>query len=186
MRISKKPLPINPNVVVAVSEGVRTADGKYVGEGTQSGAADAFGHKYLAGTAKALEYAVKEKFGCKVRSVELNLPQRCASHLASKTDLDESVKIGRSAVWYAASGETGQMMVFVRGKGERYEVGIDSADIMGIANATRTVPREWINERGNGVTKECLSYIAPLIEGEPTLLLKADCQSIFPLINKIL
>ncbi len=169
----------HPNVVVAVSEGVRTADGKYVGEGTQSGAADAFGHKYLAGTAKALEYAVKEKFGCKVRSVELNLPQRCASHLASKTDLDESVKIGRAAVWYAASGETGQMMVFVRGKGERYEVRIDSADIMGIANATRTVPREWINERGNGVTKECLSYIAPLIEGEPTLLFEGGLPKHF-------
>ena len=114
-----------------------------------------------------------------MRSVELNLPQRCASHLASKTDLDESVKIGRAAVWYAASGETGQMMVFVRGKGERYEVGIDSADIMGIANATRTVPREWINERGNGVTKECLSYIAPLIEGEPTLLFEGGLPKHF-------
>ena len=160
----------HPNVVVAVSEGVRTADGRYVGEGTQSGAADAFGHKYLSGTGKALELAVKEKFGCKVRSIELNLPQRCASHFASKTDLDESVTIGRAAVWYAASGETGKMMVFVRGKGDVYEIGVDSSDITGIANVIRKVPREYINERGNGVTPACLSYIAPLILGEPTLV----------------
>ena len=136
----------HPNVVVAVSEGVRTADGTYVGEGTQSGATDAFGHKYLSGTGKALELAVKDKFGCKVRSIELNLPQRCASHLASKTDLTESVSIGRAAVKAAASGETGKMMIFVRGEGEKYEIGIDSADISGIANAVRSVPREYINE----------------------------------------
>ena len=160
----------HPNVVVAVSEGVRTADGRYVGEGTQSGAADAFGHKYLSGTGKALELAVKEKFGCKVRSIELNLPQRCASHFASKTDLDESVTIGRAAVWYAVSGETGKMMVFVRGKGDAYEIGVDSSDITGIANVIRKVPREYINERGIGVTPACLSYIAPLILGEPTLV----------------
>ena len=159
----------HPNVVVAVSEGARTADGTYVGEGTQSGAADAFGHKYLSGTGKALELAVKAKFGCKVRSVELNLPQRCASHLASKTDLDESVAIGRAAVKAAASGETGKMMIFVRQSGDTYQVAIDSADISGIANAVRSVPREFINERGNGVTAECLSYIAPLVIGEPTL-----------------
>ena len=159
-----------PNVVVAVSEGVRTADGTYVGEGTQSGAVDAFGHKYLSGTGKALELAVKDKFGCKVRSIELNLPQRCASHLASKTDLDESVAIGRAAAWYAASGESGKMMIFVRGgDADHYEMGIDSSDIEGIANVVRSVPREYINERGNGVTKECLSYIAPLVVGEPRL-----------------
>ena len=159
----------HPNVVVAVSEGIRLADGTYVGEGTQSGVTDAFGHKYLSGTGKALEIAIKEKFGCKVRSIELNLPQRCASHIASKTDLCESVSIGRQAVRYAASGETGKMMIFTRQEGDAYQVSIDSADIAGIANAVRSVPREYINERGNNVTAECLAYIAPLIVGEPEI-----------------
>ena len=159
----------HPNVVVAVSEGLRLADGTYVGEGTQSGVTDAFGHKYLSGTGKALEIAIKEKFGCKVRSIELNLPQRCASHIASKTDLCESVSIGRQAVLYAASGETGKMMIFTRQEGDAYQVSIDSADIAGIANAVRSVPREYINERGNNVTAECLAYIAPLIVGEPEI-----------------
>ena len=97
----------HPNVVVCVSEGLRDRSGKYVGEGTQSGVADAFGHKYLSGTGKALEIAVKEKLGCKVRSVELNILQRCASHIASKTDLDESVLVGKSAVFSAEKGESG-------------------------------------------------------------------------------
>ncbi len=159
----------HPNVVVAVSEGVRTADGVYVGEGTQSGATDAFGHKYLSGTGKALELAVKDRFGCKVRSVELNLPQRCASHLASLTDLTESVAIGKAAAKYASEGATGKMMTFVRADGESYQVSIAASDISGIANAVRSVPREYINERGNGVTEACLAYIAPLILGEPKL-----------------
>ena len=94
----------HPNVVIAVSEGVRTSDGTYVGESAQSGAVDVFGHKYLSGTGKALEIAVKAKFGCKVRSVEINLPQRCAAHLRSKTDIDESVMIGKSAVSFAVNG----------------------------------------------------------------------------------
>ena len=160
----------HPNVVVAVSEGIRLADGTYVGEGTQSGVTDAFGHKYLSGTGKALEIAIKEKFGCKVRSVELNLPQRCASHIASKTDLYESAAIGRHAVRYATFGESGKMMIFTRLEGDRYKVCVDSADIADIANAVRSVPREYINERGNNVTEQCLAYIAPLIVGEPEII----------------
>ena len=154
-------------IELAKEEGMEIPD--YQSEDYQSGLTDSFGHKYLSGIGKFLEQAVRKEFGCKVRSIELNLPQRCASHLSSKTDLDESVAIGRSAVWYAASGETGKMMIFVRGEGEKYEIGIDSADISGIANAVRSVPREYINERGNGVTRECLAYIAPLVMGEPKL-----------------
>ena len=159
-----------PNIVVAVSEGARCADGKYVGEGSQSGALDVFGHKYLSGTGKVLENAVKEKFGCKVRSVELNLPQRCASHSASLTDLTESVTVGRAAVMAAAAGESGKMMGFVRqGEGDSYSVTCEARDIAPIANKIKYVPREFINERGNNVTDECIDYILPLIYGEPTL-----------------
>ena len=175
----EKAFETHPNVVVAVSEGIRTAEGVYVGEGTQSGATDAFGHKYLSGTGKALEIAVKEKFGCKVRSIELNLPQRCASHLSSKTDLDESVAIGRSAARFATEGESGKMMVFNRTQTDPYQVSIESADISGIANAVRSVPREYINERGNNVTDECLSYIAPLVIGEPTLVFEGGLPKHF-------
>ena len=156
----------HPNIVVAVSEGLQFADGRYVGEGTQSGSTDVFGHKYLAGTGKALELAVKERFGCKVRSVELNLPQRCAGHLLSATDIDESLTIGRDAVRAAVSGVSGEVMVFVRDSGEDYACHTEHRSVMGIANSTRYVPDEFITEDNNNVTDECCRYLLPLIAGE--------------------
>lgn len=156
----------HPNVVVAVSEGLQFSDGRYVGEGTQSGSADVFGHKYLAGTGKALELAVKERFGCKVRSVELNLPQRCAGHLLSLTDIEESVRIGRAAVETAVAGYSGEVMVFVRREGDEYICDTDHRSVHGIANATRYVPDEFIVSGGNDVTDECCKYLLPLIRGE--------------------
>ncbi|MBE6632202.1 MAG: 6-phosphofructokinase [Ruminococcaceae bacterium] len=159
-----KALEKHPNVVVAVSEGLRCADGTYVGEGTQSGAVDVFGHKYLSGTGKALEIAVKEKLGCKVRSVELNILQRCASHIASKTDIEESLMVGHAAVDTAANGVSGKMMCFART--EPYSCKAVYEDIEKIANKVRHVPDEFINERGNNVTDECVDYILPLINGE--------------------
>lgn len=160
-------LKTHPNVVVAVSEGIRYENGTYVGAGKQSGATDAFGHKYLAGTAKYLEMLVREKIGCKVRSVELNLPQRCSAHIASATDIDESVAIGKSAVEFALDGKSGKMPIFVRQSGE-YSVKIECADVNEIANKVKFVPKEFINEEGNNVTKECIEYITPLIIGEKT------------------
>ena len=163
----------HPAVVIAVSEGLRFSDGTYVGEGTQSGSTDVFGHKYLAGTGKALELAIKDKFGCKVRSVELNLPQRCAAHILSFTDIDESVKIGCEAVRAAVSGVSGEVMVFVRRDSEKYVCDIEHRSVMGIANATRYVPDEFIVESNNDVTDACCAYLLPLIDGEyPTVFEK--------------
>ncbi len=156
----------HPNVVVAVSEGLRFANGRYVGEGTQTGATDVFGHAYLAGTGKALELAVKQEIGCKVRSIELNLPQRCASHLASEVDISESVALGERAVRAAEEGITGEMMCLSRLPAREYTVEITHRNVSQIANRTRYVPAEFINESGNGVTDECCRYLAPLIKGE--------------------
>ena len=160
----------HPNVVVAVSEGLRFADGRYVGEGTQSGATDAFGHAYLAGTGKALELAVKAEIGCKVRSVELNLPQRCAAHLASETDLSESVLVGKSAVKAAGEGVSRRMMVIRRTSESPYRVEIGSADVAEIANRIRCVEDRFINKEGNHVTDELCAYLLPLIAGEPQVV----------------
>lgn len=158
-----------PNLVVAVSEGIRFADGRYVGESAQSGSTDVFGHKYLSGTARALEMAVKLRFGCKVRAVELNLPQRCAGHLFSKTDITESVAIGREAVRVAVEeGISGDMMIFERVSNAPYCCDISHRKVAEIANKIKYVPDEYINESGDFVTEECCKYILPLIEGEAT------------------
>ncbi len=156
----------HPNVVVAVSEGVRFPNGRYVGEGGQSGATDVFGHTYLAGVGKVLENAVRQAIGCKVRSIELSLPQRCGAHMASATDLRESVAIGKAAVRFACRGGSGEMMTFCRESDEPYRIRIGHIPASEIANRNRTVDLSWINERGNQVTDRCCAYLLPLIEGE--------------------
>lgn len=156
----------HPAVLVAVSEGIRFADGRYVGEGLGGRKIDAFGHVALSGAGKVLEELVKDRIGCKVRSIELNLPQRCAAHLASLTDITESVSVGRAAVQAATEGKTGVMMTINRAEGDNYSVYFDSADISGIANGVKGVPAEFITPDGNGVTDECIKYLAPLILGE--------------------
>jgi len=161
----KRALETKCAVVIAVSEGVRFADGRYVGEGTQSGAADVFGHKYLAGTGKALEQMVKERVGCKVRSVELNICQRCASHIASATDIEESVRTGMTAAVSAVNGATGVMVCAVRAESD-YSIDFVTKEIASIANAIKTVPDEHINEAGNDITDAGIDYILPLIMGE--------------------
>ena len=162
----KAALACHPNVVIAVSEGLRLEDGSYVGESGQSGEADVFGHKYLAGTAKVLALAVREKFGCKVRSVELNILQRCASHMASMTDISESLRVGASAVDCAVGGETAKMMRFVRLSDKPYTAEISPVDIRVSANSMRCVPDAFISPDGNDVTEACIDYLLPLCEGE--------------------
>ncbi len=162
----KAALARHPNVVIAISEGIRFADGRYVGEGVQSGAVDAFGHTYLAGAGKALELAVKAEIGCKVRSVELNLPQRCASHLASQTDLDESVEIGSYAVLCAGEGITRQMITVDRVGDASYKIALSHTEVEKIANRIKKVPDAYINEAGNHITDAACRYLLPLIQGE--------------------
>ncbi len=154
------------SVIVAVSEGLKREDGEYVASGHISDVIDVFGHQYLAGLGKYLEQIVKNELGCKVRSVELNVLQRCASHVASKTDLAEARLIGERAVISALSGTTGEMMIFERTSNSPYAVEIKSTKIDKVANREKTFPFEWINENGNGITDEAIEYFLPLIQGE--------------------
>ncbi len=150
-------------VIVAVSEGITAG-------GVTSEVVDAFGHKYLSGVGKWLEGYTKEHIGCKVRSIELNVMQRCSSHIASLTDLNEAERIGREAVKAALTyGESGVMMAFRRISNNPYRVEIVTADISKIANQEKKFPREWINPEGNNVTVDALNYFLPLIQGEPQL-----------------
>lgn len=162
----KAALERHPNVVVAVSEGIRTADGTYICELVSNSGTDAFGHKMLSGTGKALELAVKERIGCKVRSVEINILQRCASHLGSLTDITESVSVGRAAVEAASAGVTGKMMTIERVSTDPYVSRPGCEDIEKIANMVKAVPDEFINDRGNGITEAGIKYLLPLISGE--------------------
>ena len=121
---------------------------------------------YTVTAVVATNIAIKNEFGCKVRSIELNLPQRCASHLASKTDIEESVRVGRAAVKAASDGITRQMMTIERVSTVPYVTEISHRDVSEIANKVKHVNDEYINERGNSITDECAHYLLPLIQGE--------------------
>ncbi len=155
-----------PYVIVAVSEGIKDKNGEYAAKAAMSGAVDTFGHAYLSGTGKYLENLVREKIGCKCRSIELNLMQRCASHIASKTDIDEARMIGNAAVKAAENGKSGRMMAFVRENAPEYKISISDIDISEAANLVKRVPDEFISEDGKNVNEKCISYMKPLIAGE--------------------
>lgn len=152
------------NVIVAVSEGIRDASGNYISASESS--VDTFGHSQLSGAGKTLEFLVKEKLGVKVRSVEVNVLQRCAAHLASKTDLYEAFTLGQKAVALSEEGVTASMVTMRRISDAPYEIAYEHAEIRHIANEAKSIPREWINDAGNDVTQPLIDYLSPLILGE--------------------
>ncbi len=151
--------------MVAVSEGIHYADGRFVSE-AETSATDGFGHAQLGGLAVKLADIIKNKTGAKVRGIELSLLQRCGSHVGSKTDIDEAFQAGKTAVEAAVAGTTDKMVAFqcTRDGGYKCETVLQPLDI--VANFEKKVPREWINEAGNGVKQEFIDYVLPLIQGE--------------------
>ena len=162
----KELLKTEHTVICAVSEGIRNHNGDYVGMETKSGAVDTFGHTYLSGVGKYLELQIAEKIGCKVRSIELNVMQRCSAHLASKTDLDEAVQIGEASVSAAEAGATGIMMVFERTSNHPYAVRIAQTDVSNVANLAKDVPECWHDLSDQSVRDEIKQYLLPLMQGE--------------------
>lgn len=152
-------------VVIAVSEGIEL-DPNDIEPNYRNETSDNFGHRYLSGVGKCLENIVRREIGCKVRSIELNIMQRCSSHISSKTDIDEAEQIGVSAVDAAMHGETGKVMVFERVCNDPYTVIIKSVNASDVANKVKYFNPEWINARGNNVTDKAVKYILPLIQGE--------------------
>ena len=153
------------NCLVAVSEGVHYADGSFVSEAKTSGT-DGFGHAQLGGLAARLAAVVKAATGAKVRGIELSLLQRCASHCASATDIEESFNSGKIAVESALAGITGKMVGFKCSREGGYKCEYVLLDLADVANAEQKVPLAWITPEHNGVTQDFIDYCLPLIQGE--------------------
>ena len=162
----------NGKVLVAVSEGIHYADGRFVSEAKTS-ATDGFGHAQLGGLASTLAELVKERTGAKVRGIELSLLQRCGAHLASATDVNEAFTAGKTAVETAVQGVTGKMVAFKRVYVDgKYTCEMELLPLSSVANYEKKVPLEWINEEHNGLKHEFIDYVLPLIQGEPKLPLE--------------
>ena len=174
------------NCMVAVSEGIHYAAGSFVSEAKAS-ATDGFGHAQLGGLEVLLQEVVKERIpGVKVRGIELSLLQRCAAHLASETDIEESYMAGKAAVENAINGISDRMVGFERGVQDgKYACKTKLIPLTDVANVEKKIPLEWINEDHNGVTRELIDYVLPLIQGEPELP-KTDSLPRFCKLKKIL
>ncbi len=173
------------NCMVAVSEGIHYADGSFVSEAKTS-ATDGFGHAQLGGLAALLADRVKKETGAKVRGIELSLLQRCASHLASKTDYEESFMAGKAAVENAVNGLTDKMVGFecTREDG-KYVCKTKLLNLTDVANVEKKVPLEWINADHNGITQGFIDYCLPLIQGE-TEMVKENGLPRFAKLKKVL
>ena len=154
-----------PNLVVCISEGIHDKDGTFICEYSSEVGTDTFGHKMLTGSGKYLENLVKERLGVKVRSIELNVCQRCSCAHLSRIDLDESENAGIFAVLSALEGETGKMINFIRNKSVPYELSYGTADVNIICNQEKTVPLDWIIADGSDISDEFIDYVRPLTQG---------------------
>lgn len=168
----KEKLTKTSNLVVCISEGINDGNGTFVCELASDVGTDTFGHKMLTGSGKYLENLVKEKLGIKVRSVELNVCQRCSSSCLSATDLDEAAASGRFAVSAALNGETGKMINFIRKSDDPYILEFGTADVNEICNKEKAVPEEWITKDGSDIGDEFIAYARPLIQGSVEVPMK--------------
>lgn len=160
-----KALETTPNLVVCISEGINDGKGTFVCEYASDVGVDNFGHKMLTGSGKYLENLVKERLGIKVRSVELNVSQRCSSACLSAADLDEAVCAGTYGVRAALRGETGKMVSFQRTSDKPYELTYTTADVNNICNKEKGVPLSWITNDGSDISEDFIRYALPLIQG---------------------
>lgn len=160
----KEELKHRKQVIVAVSEGIHDENGEYIS--AKSTKTDQFGHVMLSGNGKYLESLVQQEIGCKVRSVELNVLQRCAAHISSATDVSEAFHLGEKAVDAVLNGHTEEMTSLKRISNDPYRVEYTTVPVSQVANKEKKIPVEWINQAGNDVKPELVEYLKPLIEGE--------------------
>ncbi|MBQ7881464.1 MAG: 6-phosphofructokinase [Treponema sp.] len=154
------------SIVIAISEGIKVADGRYVFElSDHVEFVDAFGHKQMSGSAKFLSTKISSELGIKSRAIELSTLQRCASHITSRTDITEAFNVGGAAVKAAFEGESGKVVVLKRVSDDPYMCITETHDVHDIANVEKKVPLEWITE-DDYVTNDLLHYIRPLIQAE--------------------
>ena len=154
-------------VLVAISEGIKDTEGQYVAtKNSSSTTKDLFNHVQLGGAASYLVSLVKSRLNLPIRSVELNLPQRCASHLASLTDITEAKKCGMYAVKCAVKGTTGKMISMKRISTFPYKIKYCTVSLKKIANNVKEFPSAWIIG-GCNISNEFIEYVLPLINKEP-------------------
>ena len=168
----KKAFEKKNNLVVCVSEGIHDENGTFICEYAGEAGIDTFGHKMLTGCGKYLENYIKTHMDVKVRSVELNVNQRCSTFAQSLTDAKEAALAGSFGVCAALDGATGKMVSFIRDEGPGYDLCCGLVNVDEVCNKEKPVPLEWITGEGSDISEEFISYALPLIQGHPAIPLK--------------
>jgi len=153
--------------VVVASEGIRTADGRFVAEA--GGGTDSFGHTQLGGVAAYLADKIKAGLGHKVHWTLPDYLQRSARHIASRTDWEQAQAAGKAAVQFALAGQNAVMPIITRSSDAPYRWKIEAAPLNKIANHERKMPASFIRRDGFGITEKARRYLGPLIQGEAPL-----------------
>lgn len=160
-------LKTGKSIIIAVSEGIKVADGRFVFELAAEHVeyVDSFGHKQMSGTAQFLANKITSELGVKARAIELSTLQRCAAHMSSRTDITEAYNAGGAAVKAAIDGETGKVVILKRFSDDPYICITETADVAKIANIEKKIPLEWITD-DDYVTQDLIHYVHPLIQAE--------------------
>lgn len=154
------------HVLVALSEGLKDQEGRYLLTYRSFNSNDDFGHLQLGGVGEVLAEKVNQVLKLPIRSIELNIPQRCAIHAGSLTDLDEAYECGKWAFLYAKEGYTNQMVIMKRISSFPYQIEYQLVSLEKVANLVKKVPLDYLNKTFDDVTEQYLDYALPLIKGE--------------------
>ena len=172
--------------VIACGEGVKDATGRYIAEAGGSFAKDAFGHTQLGGAADTLRAIIEKEVGVKCRTNRAGTAQRNAMHFASATDVAEAYRVGKAAVEAALAGEHAKMVTLIREASDRdYRCTTGLVELSKVANGEKFVPREFINQAGNGVTDAFRDYLRPLVQGQAAVDIGPDGLPVFVRLQKL-
>ena len=149
--------------VIVASEGLKNKNGELYSSTSEI---DSFGHSQLGGLAPKIASLITNKLGLKNHWSVADYLQRSARHISSLTDIEQAIAVGKAAVTLAAEGKSGVMPIIKRVSNNPYDWQISEGDLTEIANEEKTLPKNFISECGFRITKEGITYLQPLIQGE--------------------
>lgn len=158
--------------VIAVSEGICDAEGKtWIEKISQDKEQDAHGNIQLSGTGALTDFLsgqIKHKLKAKrVRADTFGYLQRSFVGFQSPVDVNEARQCGREAVKFSMSEQSGSVAMNRIGEMENYAVEFVGTELRNVAEKSKSMPDEFINSKGNGVTEAFIRYAMPLTGGLP-------------------
>jgi 6-phosphofructokinase len=154
--------------VIAVSEGVCDADGQtWVKKIAQTAEKDQHGNIQLSGTGALADFlAAQVRNNLKIKRVRADTfgyLQRSFPGFQSSVDAQEARRCGREAVLYAMQQDNGSVAIKRTGSGKDYGIELFRTELKNVAEKTKSMPEEFINAEGNGVTDTFVEYAMPLV-----------------------